>query len=142
MTLSEKALLASVAVELGLIFWLQWRLLSLRVGAYRAGEVKLGDVALDADMWPARARQYANSANNQFQLPMVFFTAAAVALATGVTDMVLAGLGTLFVISRLAHAWVHVTTNHVPTRFQVYAAGYFLMIALWLWLLARLLVFS
>jgi hypothetical protein len=36
-----------------------------------------------------------------------------------------------FVLARLAHAYVHVTSNHVMLRFKAYGAGLFVLIAMW-----------
>jgi hypothetical protein len=59
------------------------------------------------------------------------------ALAANLTDRVFLVLEWLFVAARLAHAYVHVGSNHVPTRFRVFVVGFFVLIALWLWLALR-----
>ena len=36
-----------------------------------------------------------------------------------------------FVALRLAHAFVHTTSNYVPTRFNIFAAGFMVLLAMW-----------
>ncbi len=38
-------------------------------------------------------------------------------------DLIFVVMAWIFVLLRLAHAYVHTTSNHVPTRFKVFAAG-------------------
>jgi hypothetical protein len=49
-------------------------------------------------------------------------------------------LAWLLVLSRIVHAAIHVTSNHVIRRFSAYVFGYGVLIALWLDLLGRLLI--
>jgi hypothetical protein len=51
-------------------------------------------------------------------------------------------LAWFFVASRCVHAFIHVTSNHVPRRFFAYAAGVFIMAIFWLELIARLIVLA
>ena len=38
----------------------------------------------------------------------------------------------LFVLARIAHAYVHTTSNHVPTRFNVFAVGMLVLLSMWI----------
>ena len=49
-------------------------------------------------------------------------------------------LAWLFVVSRYAHAFVHVTDNHVIRRFAAYFVGLLLLCVFWLDLAVRLLL--
>ncbi len=59
--------------------------------------------------------------------------------SVGWVDVILAWA---FVILRYAHAAIHVTTNHLYSRFAAYAAGLAVLALLWLWLVVRLLILS
>jgi hypothetical protein len=45
-----------------------------------------------------------------------------------------------FVLLRIAHAFVHVTTNHVPTRFCWFLAGALMLLVMWIVFAARILL--
>ena len=103
------------------------------------GKIAVRDIALSREPWPDKAKQAANAFDNQFQLPVLLFVAGFAVLYLGPTlfEVVLAWL---FVLSRIVHAAIHVTSNHVIRRFWAYVFGYGVLIAFWLDLLARLLV--
>ena len=70
--------------------------------------------------------------DNQFQLPVLYLFAVAFALQFGMADFSLVVLGGLFVLSRLAHAFIHVGANHVRLRFAVYVFGALMLLLFWL----------
>lgn len=70
--------------------------------------------------------------DNQFQLPVLYLFAVVFAMQFAVVDVSLVVLGWLFVISRLAHAYVHVGANHVRLRFAVYVFGALMLLLFWL----------
>ena len=104
----------------------------MRFAAVGAGAVRVGDVALGQRAWPARATQAANAFSNQFELPVLFYALVPLALATRGADLLFVGLSWVFAGSRVAHAAVYVTTNHVPTRFLCYLVGTLALLALWI----------
>lgn len=124
-----------VALTFALLFWLG----PARVGALRRGEVKLKDIALGQNAWPDRITQIANTHNNQYQLPVLFYVAVLTALVTRKADIVLVAGAWLFVASRIAHAAVYVTDNNVPRRFRAYVVGAFTLVAMWSWLAFRVI---
>ena len=82
-----------------------------------SGEVRAEDVALRQPNWPrARdaARQFASS--NQFELPVLFYVLTILAIITKHADFLFVVMAWIFVLSRLAHAFVHVTSNNLELR--------------------------
>lgn len=138
MTLTQLFLVpvfVQVALTLGLLFWLG----PARVRALRRGEVRLKDIALGQNAWPDRITQISNTHNNQYQLPVLLYVLVGLALITLKVDMVLVAGAWLFVASRLAHAYVYVTSNNVPARFRAYVLGAVVLVAMWGWLAVRVL---
>jgi len=127
------AILAQGALALGLL----WYLGSIRLPMIMKGEVRIEDIAVDRNGWPKRERQASNAFDNQFQLPVLFYAAALLALYFGpvLIEVVLAWL---FVASRYVHAHVHITDNHVVRRFTAYFVGLLLLCLFWLDLVVRL----
>jgi hypothetical protein len=137
MTIAVKLLLLSSCALVLLAFILLMRGGSGRVQAIRRGEVRLEEISLDNGRWPAPLRQWANAFNNQMQLPVLFHALVAMLAATGLADMTSAALGLVFVAGRYAHAWVHVTSNHVPTRGAVFMVGATALALMWIWFAVR-----
>ena len=129
------AILAQGALALGLL----WYLGAIRIPMVMKGEVRIDDIALERRGWPKREWQASNAFDNQFQLPVLFYVGAGLALYFGPTLLEIV-LAWLFVVSRYAHAFVHVTDNHVIRRFAAYFVGLLLLCVFWLDLAVRLLL--
>lgn len=132
MVLAEKILLlaviAQVALTLGVLFILGRRRLPL----ITKKEIKISDIAVKSDAWPLTAQLASNNFQNQFQLPVLFYVLAAVALATNQATLWLAIGSCLFVATRYVHSIIHITKNRVYRRFYVYVSGLLVLAALWL----------
>ncbi len=113
---------------------------SRRRAAILRGEVKLKDIALDNSAWPEPMRKLANSYDNQFQLPVLFYAVMAFYVITGLQDSRAVVLAWGFVLTRYLHSWIHATTNYVPHRFLAFAAGVAILFGLWAWLFVRLYI--
>jgi hypothetical protein len=119
-----------VALTLLLLMWTaRSRTLSLT-----RGETKMRDIALGQANWPARQTQIANSYNSQFQLPLLFYVVVLWAWITRSADLAFVVLEWLFVLLRIGHAYVHTTSNYVPRRFMVFAAGMVVLLIMWVYL--------
>lgn len=113
-----------------------------RVPRVMSGEIAMAAIAVDRTAYPLRARLLSNSFDNQFQLPVLFYVAALLALMLGGVTWLEAAAAGLFVALRYAHAIIHVTTNHLLQRFAIYTAGLAVLAILWLMVLFRVLVAS
>ncbi len=129
-------LFVQVALTLGLIFWTGF----LRVQAIRSGATRATDIALGQPGWPEQATKVANAYANQLQLPVLYYLLIALVMlvAPATPGMVL--LSWLFVLSRLFHALIHVTTNNVPRRFFVFLVGAAILALMWLIFAATVLL--
>jgi hypothetical protein len=129
------ALAAQVVLTIGLLLWLGRE----RVPRVMSGEINAADIAVDRTAYPLRARLLSNSFDNQFQLPVLFFVGALLALHLGAVGWLETVLAWVFVVLRYVHAAVHVTTNRVHHRFAVYTLGLAVLVVFWLWLILRIL---
>ena len=110
-----------------------------RVRSLMAGRVKMGDVATNSAAFPEDVRRIGNNYANQFETPVLFYVLVGIAIFIRATDIVMVLLAWAFVATRLAHAYVHVTSNHVPTRFRIFVAGFVVLLAMWILIVIRLL---
>lgn len=138
--MSDAAMLGPVFVHVLLVFALVLVTGRGRVDAVNAGEVELRDIALDGSRWPERLRKPANNYQSQFELPVLFYAIMALIVATGLGDGIFLILAWAFVLSRLAHSYIHVGSNYVPHRLFAFAAGLAVLAAMWLWFAVRLYV--
>jgi hypothetical protein len=100
----------------------------VKLNAAKRKAVLRGDVdearrALDEDAWPDSVRKINNNIRNQFEVPVLFYVLVFALLelnAVGYTSVVVAWL---FVLSRIAHAYVHTGSNYVPLRRRIFMFG-------------------
>ena len=116
-----------VALTFGLLFWMGKE----RQGAIARGEVWMENIALGQAAWPERATQIARAFHNQLETPVLFYVLVALAMVTQKADLLFVLMAWAFVLARLAHAYVHVTSNHVILRFKAYGAGLFVLMGMW-----------
>ncbi len=125
-----------VALTFGLLFWMAYA----RTGSVRRGETKIRDIALGQSAWPDRAQQISNCYDSQFQIPLLFYALVILAWITRQADLIFVVMAWIFVLARLAHAYIHTTSNHVPTRFRVFAVGVLVLLLMWIIFAVRILI--
>jgi len=125
-----------VALTFVLLFWMG----AVRYTAVRRGEARVGDIALGQLAWPPRVQQISNCYHNQFQLPVLFYVLTILALFLRKADLLFVLMAWIFVILRILHAAIHVTSNHVGRRFQAFAAGALVLLLMWLIFAVRVLL--
>jgi hypothetical protein len=120
MTLQEilLPLFVEVILSFALLVWLG----PLRARDVRSG-VRLEDVALREPKWSPGTLQVAYAFSNQFELPVLFYVLTILAYVTHLAGVVFVVLAWLFVIFRLLHAYVHVTSNVVRLRGAFYGVA-------------------
>lgn len=128
--MSVAAILSPLFALVALAFILLFTLGPMRLSAVKRGEVG-PDGLLDPRAFPARCRQVANAFTNQFELPVLFYTLTALALFTRKADLIFVILAWVFVVSRYAHAFVHVTSNDLKLRFPAYLVGVIVLLIMW-----------
>lgn len=133
-------LLLPAFVHVALVFYVGGRMGRARFQAARAGRVKVKDVAVDGTKWPEDVKKIANNYQNQFEVPVLFYAALALIVATGLADWVAVVLSWVFVASRIGHTLVHIGPNIVIRRFQLFLFGFVTVVILWLWFGLRLYV--
>jgi hypothetical protein len=130
------AMLAALLAQGGLALVLLWLLGARRLPLIGRGKIR---IAMSREPWPDDAKLASNAFDNQFQLPVLFYVAVFAALYLGPVWFE-AALAWGFVISRIVHAAIHVTSNHVIRRFTAYVTGYAILVVFWLELAVRLVL--
>ena len=134
----NKIVLLPVFAQIALTFVLMLWMGALRYAAVKGRDVRPKDILLGQQAWPARVAQIDRAFHNQMELPVVFYALVAMVLAARAETPAFVWWEWLFVALRLAHAFVHVTSNQLALRFGLFVAGALTLIAMWLWFAARL----
>ena len=132
--------LLPVFVQVALTFALLTWMAMVRTGSIRRGETKIRDIALRQPAWSPKATQISNCYDSQFQIPLLFYVLVILAWITKQADLIFVVMAWIFVLSRLAHAYVHTTSNHVPTRFNIFAVGMITLLLMWIIFAVRILI--
>ncbi|MDF2998872.1 MAG: hypothetical protein K0R27_4509 [Xanthobacteraceae bacterium] len=138
--MSVQAVLLPVFVQVALTFALLFWLGPARFRAVRSGTVG-EEATLDDGAWPREARQAGNAFRNQFELPVLFYAITAFALITRKADLLFVVLAWVFVLSRIVHALIHVTSNEIRLRFPAYLVGAIVLLVMWV-LFALAIIFA
>jgi hypothetical protein len=110
--------------------WL--RLGSDRLGELRARRIHPQQVATSKQM--AETMQNVQSADhfrNLFEVPVLFYALCAFLAVTGLTTLLLLACAWGYVALRAAHTYVHLTSNKVVRRFQVFVASTIVLYVMW-----------
>ncbi|SRR6266567_7737186 len=133
-------LLLPVFVQVALTFALLFWMAATRTGSIKRGETKMRDIALRQPAWPAKPTQVGNCYQSQLELPLLFYVLAIFAWITRQVDLIFIVMAWIFVVSRLVHAYIHISSNHVPTRFNAFAVGAIVLLLMWIMFAVRILI--
>ena len=129
-------LFVEVILTLGLLLWLGF----VRRDDLNSGAVRTEQIALREPNWPKRTQQIAYCFSNQFELPVLFYVLTILSIITHHADLIFVVLAWVFVLSRIAQALVHTTSNVVMQRGMFYAVGAVALMAAWLIFIIRILL--
>ena len=81
----------------------------------------------------------AENFRNLLEVPVLFYVLCLTLLLTGSVTNSLVTMAWIYVILRVVHSLVHVTTNHVITRWLVYVISTICLFIMWLLFAVQLL---
>ena len=129
-----------VIVQVLLTLLIYVRLIKVKVLAIRAGLVDMERRALHENAWPESVLQINNNIRNQFELPVLFYVICVVLWQLNAVTAIALAAATAFVLSRIAHAMIHLGANVISNRRRAFTVGWWVLMAmalLLLWELAR-----
>ena len=138
--MSVESILAPLFVQVALTFILLFYMGSVRFRALRGREVKLGDIALGQINWPPYAQQAGNAYNNQFQLPVLYYVLVILAYIFKQADLLFVIMSWIFVVTRILHAFVHVSSNNLRARFTMFLIGAIVLLIMWIIFAVRIML--
>lgn len=111
-------------VSLCLVFY---RFYLVRTGAVHPGYFKLNKGGKP----PKRHEALEHNYSNLFEVPVLFYTIVAIAIATQHINETLVTLAWVFVGLRIAHTLVHIAYNNILHRLAIFFAAYVAVGVMW-----------
>ncbi|SMF44405.1 hypothetical protein SAMN02982989_2201 [Xaviernesmea oryzae] len=131
--LSTDATLWPMIAHAALVFFLYWLLSKRRAEAVRGGSAEAGHFRENRQE-PPESLLVHNNLKNQFELPVLFYAGSLALYASTADNWATVALAWIFVLSRYAHSYVHLTSNRLRYRRPIWIVGFFSLMAMWLWL--------
>jgi hypothetical protein len=129
--MNQTAIFWPMILQVVLIYAVYGLISVRRRAAVRAGSVKISQFRENQNE-PPESLFVRNNLANQFELPVLFFAVCLAIHATAGTSYLTVTLAWLFVLSRFAHAYIHVTSNRVRYRQPAFTFGYLVLLVLWI----------
>lgn len=118
-------------VEVMLTFVLLFWMAALRGRDFRSGAARYDNIALREPNWSKGTLQVAHSFSNQLEVPVLFYVLTTLACITRHAGFRFVALAWIFVIFRLLHAYIHVTSNNVRVRGPLFGVSAFVLAIMW-----------
>ncbi len=106
------------------------RLALVKKNEIAAGNVDLKKTALDQSAWPESVIKINNNLRNQFETPILFYLLCFLLWALRGVNTAVMVIASAYVLTRIAHATIHTTTNVVKYRFLMFVTGVVLLTVL------------
>ena len=108
------------------------RLARMRFAAARAGRVDPRYYKVfKGEGEPPELAATSRNVTNLYEMPTLFYAGTAIAFAAGMSGPPLVALGWAYVVLRVGHSIVHVTSNKVMWRFRLFFASWVVLFAYW-----------
>jgi hypothetical protein len=74
---------------------------------------------------------------NLLEVPVLFYVVCISLYVTRQVNTAMVTLAWVYVLLRVVHSFIHLTSNRIMQRLMVFAASNFVLLAIWLWFLWR-----
>ena len=110
----------------------------LRVAAVKTGKVKLSEFRLNNSAnLPDKITQASRNYSNLFEVPVFFYIAGTLTITLQLENAAILILSWIFVGARIAHSWIHLTSNNVLHRLKAFMLGNISVFLIWLMLILQ-----
>lgn len=135
--MTQVAIFWPMIAQVALIYAIYGLVSQRRIKAVKAGKAKASQFRENLNE-PEESLFARNSLVNQFELPVLFFVVCILLHAIAAAGLVATVLAWIFVLSRIVHAWIHVTSNRIRYRRPAFVAGFVTLGVMWAYLAYRL----
>jgi hypothetical protein len=128
--LSQDLIILPVAAMVLLVALVSFRFLVLSISAERQCKRK-ADPAQANDQKPGKNQLAMNNVSNLFEMPVLFYVAAAFLFASDTVDFLYLTMAWFYVLLRYIHSYIHTTYNFIPHRLMAFLASNIILLAIW-----------
>jgi hypothetical protein len=136
--MNQTAIFWPMLVHVALVYAVYVLISKRRIAAVKAGSAKPAQFR-ENQVEPPESIFVRNNLANQFELPVLFYAACLSLFVTGGVTIITLALAWVFSLSRIVHAWVHVTSNRIRYRRPIFTLGYLVLAGMWVGLVVALL---
>jgi hypothetical protein len=137
----EKIIILAMFVQVTLSLAVMIIMGRRRFAAAKNKQLNLNDFAtMRLDNAGDHVRVADRNFTNQFEIPVLFYAVCLLALQLNSASVVVAILACVFVITRILHSIIHLGSNNVRARFNVFLIGCVSVFAMWLEMIWRLFI--
>ena len=128
--MSSSTIFYPLLVQIGLTLFMFILLAVRKAKAVKSGGVDRQKAALDNSAWNIEVVKVSNNIANQFQAPVLFYILTLYFSISNNASMLVIVLCWIFAVTRIIHAFVHVTSNFIPARLASFTLGVVCLIVL------------
>jgi hypothetical protein len=108
------------------------RMFRSRVAAVKSGAAPAGYYKTYQEGGePRETAQLSRHFSNLFESPVLFYAVCVAAMLTGQNATLMIALAWLYVVLRVAHAFVHLGNNKLMPRMRVYFSSWLVLLCMW-----------
>ncbi|MEO1042856.1 MAG: MAPEG family protein [Pseudomonadota bacterium] len=126
------AIIAPVFVQIALTFVILMAMGNSRLRAAKSPEVRAALATGSSASYGRTADLLGDNLKNQFEVPVLFYAAIGLTIATGSATPFLVILAWAYAVLRVIHAAIHVTVNHIRSRFLVFLISSLVLMLYWI----------
>ena len=108
--------------------------------AIKAGGVDRQKAALNNSAWPEDVVKVSNNIANQFQMPNLFYVLCIFFYTTNTVNTAVLVIAWLYVLTRIIHAYIHISSNYVPARYRAFLISAICLIVMTFIAFSKLLI--
>lgn len=129
----SNAMLWPMIAHAALIFLLYWLLSKRRFAAVHSGSAQAAQFRENRQE-PLESLLVHNNLRNQFELPVLFHAVCLALYISTADNWATVALAWIFVLSRYAHSYIHITSNRLRHRRPLFIIGFVSLVGMWTWL--------
>ena len=131
--MNPTAIFWPMLAQVALVYFIYYLMSKRRIDAVKSGQVRV-DQFRDNQIQnePPASLYVRNNLANQYELPVLFYACVLSLYVTGGVNVFTLVLAWLFVATRYAHAFIHVTSNRVRRRRTLFMLGFLILGVMWL----------
>ncbi|MBE0353322.1 MAPEG family protein [Pseudoalteromonas lipolytica] len=134
----EKWLIVAMFTQVLLTFIIMFIMGKRRFRAAKQKTIEMKDfLTMELEKAGSDVRVADRNFINQFEMPVLFFTACLTALQLNAVGYMFVALAWVYVLLRVLHSYIHLTSNTLKVRYYSFVISSLVMLSMWVVILTR-----